>query len=110
MAPEFFPRNLDFAQVKYKRTVDVYSLGMIIYLIYTEATSKTFYEGITGDELMINKSLGHKPKMDLLNTNRVPPNVAPLIDRTVDSDPRHRPSLCELGVAVATSTFVPNVN
>ena len=103
MAPEFFPASMDNSQIKYKKTVDIYSLAMVIYQIYTGAIRHDFYPGVEDIYVLIGyKSRGEKPKMDQL-TNVVPASVAPLVDRAVDKDPKQRPSLVEFAIAVAMS-------
>jgi serine/threonine protein kinase len=101
MAPEFFPENMDESQIRYKKTVDIYSLAMVIYQVYTGAPHTEFYRSVQNVYGFIrNKSTGVKPAMRLLETG-VPKSVATVIDRAVDKDPKQRPSLVEFAIAVA---------
>ena len=93
MAPEFFGNT---ERVRYNSFVDIYSMAMIIYLVYTGATERSFYPTAHKlVDLIIPKATGLKPRMDKLETDAVPTRVAAVIDRAMNADPTTRPSLIE---------------
>jgi non-specific serine/threonine protein kinase len=100
MAPEFFRESSDTTPVRYKKTVDIYSLAMVIYQVYTGAPDDDFYPGVqTIPGFIRDKSMGVKPMMNLLE-NGVPESVAIVLDRAVNKDPKQRPSLVGLAIAL----------
>ena len=101
MAPEFF-RSIDGDQgVRYKSLVDIYSMAMVIYQVYTGvADSRTFYPTAhTYPDLMGPKATGKKIKMDKLKMV-VHSQVAVVIDRAMNADLNMMPSLGEFKEAI----------
>jgi serine/threonine protein kinase len=108
MAPEIFARmstadgGLRGAaaakeEVKYKKTVDVYSLSLIIYQLYGGGAG-FFPQCRDSIQLVLAKSSGTRPllSLELLPTM----SLRSVVRRGVANDPKARPSLAEYRAAV----------
>jgi serine/threonine protein kinase len=100
MAPEFFAGSTEAGKISYKKTVDIYSLAMVIYQVYTEAHTTDFYPNARQVHMLLTQKIqGRKPMMERLNID-LPKSLATLIGRAVDMDPLKRPTLDQLAKAL----------
>lgn len=99
MAPELFPKSMakeDAENIKYKKTVDVYSLALILHQLFGGGTDffPTCHNNIT---LSFAKSRGEPP---MLKLGELPPRLRRVISNGVATDPKKRPTLDEFFGAV----------
>jgi serine/threonine protein kinase len=100
-APELFrpsdPQDPNMC-IKYKKSIDIYSLTLVIHLIY--GGNSDFFPGLDTDlHLFFAKMKGQEPNLVL---DLVDSSLKELISRGISADPERRPALEEFAQAISS--------